>query len=126
MLERWRKMSNDNGLVDEFERLQELKKQTEERIEDIKKEIIELAREKNTDTLFGNNKKCSIKEYEKLIYPENKESLIGLIKIKGIYNQFSSLNYFKLAPAVRKKEVDKEILDLIKIEKDFRLSLKDI
>jgi len=118
-------MTNDNGLIDEFERLQEIKKRTDEKIENLKKEIIKLAQEKQTDVLFGNNKKCTIKEYEKLVYPENKEGFVNLIKIKGLYDKFSSLNYFKLAPAIRKREIDNEILDLIKTEKDFRIALKD-
>ena len=118
-------MSNDNGLVDEFAKLQEIKKQIDEKINKIRQDIINLAQEKQTDVLFGADKKCSIKEYEKIIYPKDKENFVNLIKNKGLYDRFSSLNYFKLAPAVRKKELDLEILSLIKKEKDFRLSLKD-
>ncbi len=98
----------------------------EEKLDNIKKEIIGLAQEKNTDVLFFFCKKCSIKEYEKIIYPDDKEGFAELIRSKGLYNKFSSLNYFKLAPAIRKKELDAEILGLIKKEKDFRLSLRDI
>ncbi|GBE20318.1 hypothetical protein BMS3Abin17_01056 [archaeon BMS3Abin17] len=118
-------MANDDGLVDEFERIQKLKSEIELKEKEIKIKIIELAKEKNTDILFGTNKKCSVKEYEKIIYPEDKENFVNLIKNKGLYDKFSSLNYFKLAPAVRKKELDSEILDLIKKERDFRISLKD-
>ena len=113
-------MSNDNGLVDEFERLQEIKKQIEEKIENLKKEIIKFSQEKNTDILFGNHKKCSIKEYEKVIYPEDKTQILELIKRKGLYNRFSSINYFKLNPVVIRGEIDKEILDLTK--KNFILN----
>jgi hypothetical protein len=119
-------MSNDNGLVDELAKLQEMKKQIDEKIIDLKQNIIKLALEKNTELLFGINNKCSIKEYEKIIYPEDKINFLELIKNKGLYDKFSSLNYFKLAPAVRKMEIDEEILRLIKKEKDFRISLKKI
>ncbi|MFH1430888.1 MAG: hypothetical protein ABIG37_00260 [Nanoarchaeota archaeon] len=119
-------MSNDNGLVDEFAKIQETKKQIEEKEKELKNKIIELSKEKNTDVLFGNNKKCSIKEYDKVIFPEDKTLFVQLIKSKGLYNKFSSVNYLKLSPAIVKDEIDKEIAELTKKEKAFRLSLRDI
>jgi hypothetical protein len=120
------KMSNDNGLVDEYEKIKIQKQEIEAKEEELRNKIIELSKEKNTDTLFGNHKKCSIKEYEKIVYPEEKELFLELVKKKGIYDKFSSLNYFKLGPAIMRGEVDKEVSDLTKKEKAFRVSLKDI
>ncbi|MBI2629860.1 hypothetical protein HYW76_02050 [Candidatus Pacearchaeota archaeon] len=119
-------MSNDNGLIDEYEKLEIQKKEIEQKEEDIKKRIIELAKEKKTRFLFGSNKKCFIKEYEKVIYPEDKKQILELINKKGLYNKFSSINYFKLNPAILKGEVDKEIADLTKREMMIRIFLKDI
>ena len=119
-------MANDNGLIDEFEKLQDLKKEIETKEENLREKIIELAKQKNTEVLFGTNKKCSVKEYEKVIYPDDKTHMLGLIKKKGLYDKFSSINYFKLSPAIIKGELDKEIADLTKKEKAFRLSLKNI
>lgn len=62
-------MSNDNGLVDEYDRLQCLKKELEEKIEKMRWEIIRLAQNRNTEVLFGTHKKCAIKSYMKVIYP---------------------------------------------------------
>ena len=119
-------MSNDNGLVDEYEKLEAQKKEIEQKEAELKDKIIELAKQKNTEILFGNNKKCSIKEYEKVIYPEDKTQILELIKKKGLYDRFSSVNYLKLSPAIVKEEIDKEIIDLTKKEKAFRLSFKEI
>ena len=119
-------MSNDNGLVDEYEKIQITKKELEIKEEGLRKEIIKLANEKNTDILFGIHKKCSIKEYTKVIYPENKTLLLEMIKEKGLYDKLSSINYFKLGPAILKREVDKDIIELTNREKAFRLSFKDI
>ena len=119
-------MANDNGLIDEYEKLQVLKKELEIKEQELKNKIIELAKQKNTTILFGNNKKCSIKEYIKIIYPEDKTFLIEMIKKRGFYDKFSSINYLKLGPAIVKGEVDKEIANLTKQEKAFRLSLRDI
>lgn len=119
-------MSNDNGLVDEYEKLEFQKKEIEQKEGEIKKKILELAKQKNTETLFGTKQKCSIKEYEKVIYPEDKANFLALIKKKGIYDKFSYLNYLKLGPAIVRGEIDKEITGLTKKEKAFRFSFKEI
>ena len=119
-------MSNDNGLIDEYEKLESLRKEIETKEEELKKKIIAFAQEKNTDILFGNHKKCSIKEYNKIIYPEDKTQIIELLKKKGFYNSYSSINYLKLNSAILKGTVDSEISNLTKKEKAFRLSLRDI
>ena len=49
-------MSNDNGLVDELEKVENTKKELEQKEEELKKKIIELAKQKNTEVLFGSNK----------------------------------------------------------------------
>ncbi|MBI2672375.1 hypothetical protein HYX16_05560 [Candidatus Woesearchaeota archaeon] len=119
-------MANDNGLIDQYEELQNKKKELEMKEEKLKNEIIKLSQEKNTSVLFGTHKKCSIKEYVKIIYPENKTIIVNLIREKLLYDKLSSINYFKLGSAIRKNEVGKEISDLTKQEKAFRISLKDI
>ncbi len=119
-------MTNDNGLIDEFEKLQALKKEIELKEEELKSKIIELAQQKNTEILFGTHKKCSIKEYIKVVYPEDKILLANLIKGKGLYDTYSTLNYMKLNSAIAKGTIDSEISNLTKREKAFRLSLKDI
>ena len=119
-------MSNAEGLVDEFEQLQKLKQELEKKEGELRNKIIELARQNNTDILFGTNKKCSIKPYQKVIYPEDKTELVKLIKEKGFYEMFSSVNYFKLGPAIIKGQVDKEISIMAKIENAFRLSLLNL
>ena len=119
-------MSNDNGLVDEYEKLEAQKKEIEQREAELKDKIIELAKQKNTEVLFGNHKKCSIKEYEKVIYPEDKKQILELIKRKGLYDRLSSVTYLNLGPAIIKKEIDMEIIGLTKKEKAFRLSFRDI
>lgn len=118
-------MANDNGLVDEFEKLQEIKKQIDEKLDKIRQDIINLAQEKQTDILFGNNKKCSIKEYEKIIYPEDKNKIITLLKEKGLWNELSMINYSRFGSMARKKDLDEELINLIKKEKAFMVILKD-
>ncbi len=119
-------MSNDNGLVDEYEKLEAQKKEIETKEAELKNKIIELAKQKNTEVLFGNHKKCFIKEYEKVIFPEDKTKIIEIIKRDGLYEKFSYINYLKLSPAIVKGEVSKEVIDLTKKEKVFRVSFREI
>lgn len=119
-------MANDNGLVDEFERLESQKKEIGEKEIELKKKIIELAKQNNTKVLFGNNKKCSINEYAKIIYPEDKTQIIAMLKEKDLWNEFSMINYPRFGSKVRKEELDKELINLVKKEKAFRVILRDI
>jgi hypothetical protein len=112
-------------LVDAFDELQRAKKEIDEKIEKSREQIILLAKQKNTDILFGTNKKCSIKEFEKVVYPEDKTLLINLINSKGLYNELSSINYFKLSPRILKNQINQDIIDLTKKEKSFLVVLKE-
>ncbi|MFH1591967.1 MAG: PD-(D/E)XK nuclease family protein [Candidatus Woesearchaeota archaeon] len=121
-----KEFSEDDGgkLVDDFSKLQETKKEAETKIEEIKKNLIEFSKQKGIDVVFGTDKKCSVKEYDKIIFPDDKkEELLKLIKEKGLYEEFSSLNYFKLSPKINRKEVDEDIINLTDKEKAHRLSL---
>lgn len=119
-------MENDKSLVDEFDNLQKTKKEIEDKIAVLRREIIAMAIQKNTNIIFGTHKKCSIKEFTKIVYPKDKEALTKIIRDKGLYERFSSINYFKLGPSILRGEVDKDILDLVKKEKDFRVSLIEV
>ena len=119
-------MSNDNGLVDEFEKLESQIEEINKKKEELKIQIIALSKEKNINILFGKNKKCLIKEYEKVVYPENKEFLIRIIRDKGLYEELSQISYPRLSSRIIKNQLDSDILNLVKKEKDFRLAFRDI
>src|SRR3989344_2039890 len=115
----------DDGvkLVDEYSGLQDAKKRVEEKLDELKQKLIGFCEQKNINMIFGSNKKCSVKSYDKVIYPENKEELIRMLKEKGLYEELSSLNYFKLSPKIFKKQIDEDIIKLTEMEKAYRLSL---
>ncbi len=124
--EKKKEFKDDDGgkLVDEFAKLKQSIKEAEGRIEELREDLIEFAEQKEIGMVFGTEKKCSVKEYEKVVFPKDKkEELIKLLKDKGVYEEFSSLNYFKLGPRILKKEVDEDIIKLTDKEKAYRLSL---
>jgi putative RecB family exonuclease len=116
-------------LVDEYSevknKLAELKKQEEE----FREKLIGYAKQFDVDVIYGSNKKCSVKEFEKCLMPEDKEKFLELLKNKGLYEDYSMICYPKINSGVIKGEIDGEIRDKCEIVRDFRLSLsrrKDI
>lgn len=122
-----KKFKEDEGvkLVDEFSevktKLSELKKAED----DFKEKLISYAKQFGIDIVYGSNKKCSVKEFDKIVMPEgeDKEKFIQLMKDKGLYEECSIICYPRLNSRVLKDEVEKEIKDAVEIVKDFRLSL---
>ena len=123
------KMDEEIGkkLVDELDKLEITKKEVESKINNLKSEIANIAKIEGKNFINGAHKGCSVKEYDKVIYPEDKDYFAKLIREKGIYYYFSQVNYSRLSPAIIKKDIsiDKEILDKVKITKSFRVVLID-
>lgn len=115
----------DRQLVDELDNLEKIKKEIESKINKIKGEIINIAKLENKENIFGTHKMCSVKPFNKLIYPEDKTKLIELIKTQGLYEDLSMLNYSRITSRINKKELPQGIINLVKIEKNFRLTLID-
>ncbi|MFH1803203.1 MAG: hypothetical protein ABH864_07210 [archaeon] len=118
-------METEQELIDRFANLESLKKTIELDIKDIREILIKLSQDKNQQILYGSKKKCSLKPYDKLIYPENKEQLIQKLKETGDYEKVSGIIYPRLSSKIMKEEVHKEIIAMIKKEKAFRFSLTD-
>ena len=117
---------NDDGLVDELGKLEYQRKEIMAREVELKRKIVELAGRKGVGVLFGNDKKCFVKEYEKVIYPEDKSSIVALLKKKGLWDEFAMLNYSRFGSRVMKKELDEDLIGLVKKEKVFRVTLRDV
>src|SRR3989344_1946625 len=95
---------DDKKLIDELSKLQIEKKKIEETVIMIKEQLIEIAKQKHTDILYGSKMRASIKEYMKVVYPEEtKSALIQMLKDKGLYEEYMHLNHFKLSPRIMKK-----------------------
>ena len=114
-------------LVDELDKLNRARKDAEVKIENLKSEIAKIAKLEGRNFVNGTHKVCSVKEYDKVIYPEDKDSFTKLVKEKGIYEYFSQVNYSRLSSAIVRKDINinKEILDNVRIAKDFRVVLID-
>ena len=119
------KFKEDEGLqlVDEFSevktKLAEFKKAEEE----FREKLITYAKQFNIDIVYGSNKKCSVKEFDKVVYPEDKSGIINLLKEKGLWNEFAMINYSRFQSRTIKGEMNEDVKKMVEIEKGWRLSL---
>lgn len=112
-------------LVDGYSEIKTKKAELEKSEEDFKEKLVQYSKQFGIDIIYGSNKKCSVKEYDKVVLPveEDKEKMIQLMKDKGIYDELSMLNYMRVNSKAIKGELDKDIQKMLDIVKDFRLSL---
>ena len=89
----------------------------------MKEKLISFAKQKEVDVVFGSNKKASVRAYDKVVYPEDKEKFTQMLKDKGVYEEISMISYPRLNSKILKKEIDQEIIDSISKETDYRISL---
>ena len=117
--------SKDDGVkfVEEYAELSVQRRETESRLREVESSLVDFAKQKGVNAVFSSSHKCSVKEQDKIVYPQDKEAFISVLKEKGVYQDFIVLNYLKLNSAIKKKELDEEILKLVKRESSFRVSL---
>jgi len=120
-----KEFKDDDGvkMVDEFAelklKLSEIKKQEDK----LKIELEEFAKQKGIDIIYGSNMKANVRDLKKVVFPEDKEKLINLIKKKGLWDEFAMINYSRFNARGRKGVLDKDIMKLIEIAEDWRITL---
>ena len=93
-------------------------------LNEFKKKLIEYARQFDIDIVYGSNKKCSVKEFEKIVLPEDKEELIKILKEKGLWDEMSMINFMRLNSGIIKGSLNNnEIKKMVDVVKDYRISL---
>ena len=117
----------DQGVrfVDEFAEIKAKLSELQEKQDELKNNLIEFAKQKQVDVIYGSNAKASVKEFDKIVMPEgeDKEAFIKLMKDKGIYEECSMVCYPRLNSKVLKGEIEKAISSKVDIVKDWRISL---
>ena len=121
------KFKDDEGVqfVDEFSEIKNKLKELQDKQDNLKTKLVEFAKQKGVDIVYGSNMKCSVKEFDKLVMPsgEDGEKFVNLLKERGLWDEFSMICYPRLNSKFVKGEIDKELKKMCQIEKDFRLSL---
>src|SRR3989344_4137038 len=114
----------DDGVkfVDEYSSLISQKKEIEERLEELNEKMIKYSTQESIDIIYGSNMKASVKAFPNVEYSD-KDEVVNLLKKKGLYEKYSMLCTVRLNSSVFKKEIDAEILTLVKLVKSYRVSL---
>lgn len=113
-------------LVDEFSEIKAKLLEFKEKEEEFKLKLIQYSKQFKIDVVYGSNKKCSVKEFDRVVLPEDeieKAQFIQLLKNKGLYEECSMICYPKINSKIINNEIEKEIKKYVDIIKDFRLSL---
>ncbi len=120
-----KKFKEDSGvkLVDEYSEIKTKLTELNEAEDKLKEDLINYSKQFGIDVVCGSNRKCSIKEFEKCLMPEDKEVFVKLLRDKGLYEAYSMICYPKINSGVIKGEIDEDVRSMCEVVKDFRLSL---
>jgi len=120
-----KEFKDDEGvkLVDEFSEIKKLLYDLNKREERLRGSLVEFAKQKKIDTIYGSNMKASVKAFDKIVMPEDKEELFNLMKTKGIWDDFAAINFMKFQSGVVRGNVDDDIKKLVEIVKAWRVSV---
>ena len=120
-----KKFKEDEGvkLVDEFSEVRTKLAECKKAEDKFKENLIKYAKQFGVDIIYGSNKKCSVKEFDKIVMPEDREGFEKLLRDKGLWDEFSMICYGRLNSRVIKGEIEDEIKDKVDIEKGFRISI---
>ena len=121
-----KEFKEDDGVkfVDEFSEVRNKLRELENKEEELKKNLIEFAKQKGVDVVYGSNTEASIKEFDKVVLPEDKEEFLMLLKEKGIYDTCSMICHARISQKFLKGELHSDISEKIKTEKDWKISLR--
>jgi hypothetical protein len=112
----------DDGvqLVDEYIVLNEERSGLDRRLQELVDGIVSFSKQFGYAAVYGSNKKVTVKEFQKVILPEDKARLIQIIKEKGLYED-SHLNFSRLNSSILSGSIDEEIKQLTMLEPTYRL-----
>jgi len=119
------KFKKDDGvkLVDSYAEIKTNLAELEEKKEEFENKLIEFSKQLGVDVVYGSNNVAKVKEFEKIILPEEKEELIAILKEKGIFDEVVMINFMRLQSKYFKGELHKDIHEKISKEKDWRVTL---
>jgi putative RecB family exonuclease len=115
----------DDGvkLVDGYAEIKAKLDELQEKEEEFKTKLVEFSKQLGIDVVYGSNMLAKVKEFEKIILPEDKEELIAIMKDKGEWEELAMINFMKFQSKYFKGELHPDIHKKITKEKDFRVSL---
>jgi len=129
-----KKFLKDDGvkLVNEYSNLYADIKEKEKKLEQIREALIDFAKQKQVDVVFGSDVKASVKSYPKLSFPKKGDSSRGaffeIVRKIGLWDKLAIVDTYKLTKMINKGEIADELKKLldkfIKKGETVRVSLR--
>lgn len=118
-------------LVNKFAELREKKKQAEEKMEQVKEKLVQYAKQKDVQYVYGSNVKVNVKTYKNPYFPRSndpdRDKLVNILREEGKLEEVSSLRLRKLSSKFENEEFDQELLDkledFVEINENSRIYL---
>ena len=105
-------------LVDELSVLSAQKKDLEEKIEAVKQDIIDYAKQIGVKVVFGSGKKATVSIGKDIGFPakhsDERAELISLLKQEGLWGDVEDLDVFALKKIIHNREWSEDILNKLK------------
>lgn len=111
--------SLDDGvkLANQYAALSAEMKENEEKLEELKEELLKFSRQKGLERIYGSDISVSVKSYPKLSFPkkedQDREQFIDMIKKIGLWDQLATVDVYELTKMINNKEIADELLALI-------------
>ncbi len=125
-----KKFKDDEGVrfVDDLAEIKNRLKELTKKEVELSASLIDFAKQKGVDVVYGSNMKASVKEFDKIVMPEDKDKkdkFIQLMKDKGIYDDCSMVCYPRLNSWVISGHdaIDDELKGLVEVDKGVRVGL---
>ncbi|HIH38776.1 PD-(D/E)XK nuclease family protein [Candidatus Woesearchaeota archaeon] len=104
----------------------------EEKLEEVREELVAYAKQHDIEVVFGSDMKVSVKSYPKLSFPkkEDKErkAFFDAVRKIGLWDKLAVVDVYELAKMINNKEIPKELLAILEkyVEKGetVRVSLR--
>lgn len=105
-------------LVNEYTAAKEEAGKLDEKLEKLREALVEYAKKKGINTIFGSDVKAAVNFYPKLGFPkkgdkEQKEFFEAIKKI-GLWDKLATVDVYELAKMINNKELHPDLLKLIK------------
>jgi len=120
-----KKFKEDEGvrLVDEFSEIRTQLSELKKKDDDFKEKLIAYGKQFGIDAVYGSNKVAKLREFDKIVMPEDREKFEKLLRDKGLWDDFSMLSYFKINKGVLSGNVSDDVRKSVGVEKGWRISL---
>lgn len=112
----------DDGvqMVDHYVSLISQRSAIDRRLKELEAEMATYARQFGYTSIYGSNKKVTVREFKKVVLPQDVDQLTRVLKEKGLYAEYSHINYPKLCASILSGNIDAEIKGMAKVEPAYR------